>query len=124
MDNTQLRDICDKLRDNIFTKKKLNIFETMKNPICEYYKTFNNYNELKKKNELEDIEDLLKEGKKSLFCPYFYNIFKSRFEANLIIMTYNYILNPYIRKGLNIVEKNSIIILDEAHNICDNFLKL
>ena len=28
-------------------------------------------------------------------------------------------LNPYIRKKLDIVEQNSIIILDEAHNICN-----
>ena len=120
MDNTQLRYKCDKLRDNIFKKKTSNIFEKTKQ-ICEYYKTFNDYKDLKMKNEFEDIEDLLKEGKKGLFCPYFYNIFRTRFEANLTIMTYNYILNPYIRCGLNVVEKNSIIILDEAHNICDNF---
>ena len=27
-------------------------------------------------------------------------------------------LNPIIRNKLKIVEKNSIVILDEAHNIC------
>ena len=63
----------------------------------------------------------MKDGKDKKFCPYFYNIHRSKYEANLTIMTYNYILNPFIRKGLNIVEKNSIIILDEAHNICDIF---
>ena len=34
-------------------------------------------------------------------------------------MTYNYILDPKIRKKLNIFENNSIVILDEAHNICN-----
>ena len=35
-------------------------------------------------------------------------------------MTYNYILNPYVRDELDIFEENSIVILDEAHNICNN----
>jgi len=39
-------------------------------------------------------------------------------------MTYNYVLNPFIRKRLNIVEKNSIIILDEAHNVCSSLENL
>ena len=34
-------------------------------------------------------------------------------------MTYNYILNPKIRKKIKIFEENSIVILDEAHNICN-----
>lgn len=39
-------------------------------------------------------------------------------------MTYNYLLNPFIRKNLNkfqVFDKNSIVILDEAHNICNIF---
>ena len=39
-------------------------------------------------------------------------------------MSYNYILNPHIRNKLNLIEKNSIIILDEAHNICNVFENL
>ena len=35
-------------------------------------------------------------------------------------MTYNYILNPQIRNQLNLLEHDSIVILDEAHNICNN----
>ena len=34
-------------------------------------------------------------------------------------MTYNYLLDPRIRKRINIFENNSIVILDEAHNICN-----
>ena len=40
-------------------------------------------------------------------------------------MSYNYILNPIIRKRLNkAIHENSIIILDEAHNICNVFENL
>ena len=70
-------------------------------------------------NELEDIEDLLKKGKTNKFCPYFYNMNKTKKCANLTIMTYNYILNPFIRKRLKIIKSNSIVLLDEAHNICN-----
>ena len=70
-------------------------------------------------NNIEDIEDLFKEGREKVFCPYFYNISKTKNCANLTFMTYNYILDPKIRKKLNIFENNSIVILDEAHNICN-----
>ena len=35
-------------------------------------------------------------------------------------MTYNYILDPQIRNQLNLLEHDSSVILDEAHNICNN----
>ena len=59
-----------------------------------------------------------------MFCPYYYNINKTKEYADLTIMSYNYILNPFIRSKLNIIEKNAIIILDEAHNICSIFESL
>ena len=112
--NNTLNQIKDeKLFQKIIKEKKI--------PICEYYKEEDCYDNISDKyNKLNDIEDLLKEGKNKIFCPYFYNIFKTRKTANLTIMTYNYILNPQIRNQLNILEKNSIVILDEAHNICNN----
>ena len=109
MDNTMISDICESLRINEYNKKL---------PICDYYKSEEKYNNFNNNNNLEDIEDLLKEGEKKLFCPYFYNIFKTQKTANLTIMTYNYILNPEILGKLDILNKNSIVILDESHNIC------
>ena len=99
-------------------KKKMKEEENQDLEICRYYieeEKFdvNNY------NDIEDIEDLLKEGQKKIFCPYFYNIFKTKNFANLAFMTYNYLLDPKIRKKLDIFENNSIVILDEAHNICN-----
>ena len=133
MNHTQLNDICEELKKNKFLKYKPKEENKYKEiieqsvsslPICEYYKTKDSYNNFYENNDIEDIEDLLKEGKKEKFCPYFYNVFKTETCATLTIMTYNYILNPYIRKKLNIIEQNSIIILDEAHNIRNNFENL
>ena len=135
MNHTQLNDICEEFKKNLFAKikpkeenkdkDKKGIEQSLSSlPICEYYKTKDSYNNFYQNNDIEDIEDLLKKGKKEKFCPYFYNVFKTEVCASLTIMTYNYILNPYIRKKLNIIEQNSIIILDEAHNICNNFENL
>ena len=89
-------------------------------PICEFYKGEDIYDNFFNYNKFEDIEDLLKFGTMNAFCPYFYNIYKTRKCANLTIMTYNYILDQKIIEKLDILEKNSIVILDEAHNISDN----
>ena len=134
--HSQLNDICDYLKKNLFSKNKPKETddENDKNKkeqtlpeekeICEYYKTKDSYHNYYENNSIEDIEDLLKKGKEEKFCPYFYNIFKTEKCATFTIMTYNYMLNPYIRKKLNVVAQNSIIILDEAHNICNNFENL
>ena len=87
---------------------------------CKYYKDPENYNYYKY-NNLEDIEDLFLEGKKLEFCPYYYNLKKTHLYANLTFMPYNYILDPYIRDKLNVIKNNAIIVLDEAHNICNAF---
>ena len=104
-DSSQLIEMCKTLRNE---------------KLCEFYGNknydFNNY------NNLEDIEDLFKNAKKNKFCPYFYNINKSESFANITFLSYNYILNPFIRKKLGkAIKNNSIIILDEAHNISNIF---
>ena len=43
---------------------------------------------------------------------------KNRVEfADLILMPYNYLIDPKIRENFKIDYANSVIILDEAHNI-------
>ena len=108
LDPSLLKEKCDKVRKS---KKNGNI------PRCPYYSENYDYY-YKKYDNLENIEDLFKDGKKELFCPYFYNINKTKNYANLTFMSYNYILNPFIRSKLNIINNNAIVILDEAHNIC------
>ena len=103
-----LKEKCDKVRKS---NKNEDILK------CPYYSENYDYY-YKKYDKLEDIEDLFKDGKNEEFCPYFYNINKTKDYANLTLMSYNYILNPFIRSKLNIINNNAIVILDEAHNIC------
>ena len=116
---------CPEISDENRNKYKISKLNELcesrrKNNKCKYYKEPEKY-DYSKYNNLEDIEDLFKEGKKSEFCPYYYNLNKTHLYANLTFMSYNYILNPFIRERLNVINKNSIIILDEAHNICNVF---
>lgn len=64
-----------------------------------------------------DIEDLLSFGSKRQACPYYMAKAKAEFNTSLIFMPYNYVLNPDIRKTLNINLNNAVIIFDEGHNI-------
>ena len=67
-------------------------------------------------NEIMDIEDLHKLGKKHNFCPYYMSreLYQS---ADIIFLPYNYLLDHKIRSSLDIDFNGSIIIFDEAHNV-------
>uniref|UniRef100_A0A182WI58 Regulator of telomere elongation helicase 1 homolog n=1 Tax=Anopheles minimus TaxID=112268 RepID=A0A182WI58_9DIPT len=63
-----------------------------------------------------DIEDLVKVGRKTKACPYYLS--KELIEqADIIFMPYNYLLDPKARKSNGLKLQNSVIILDEAHNV-------
>ena len=67
-------------------------------------------------NEIMDIEDLHKLGKKHHFCPYYMS--RELYQAaDVIFLPYNYLLDHKIRGSLDIDFKGSIIIFDEAHNV-------
>ena len=38
-------------------------------------------------------------------------------KVDVLLVPYNYVLSPYIRKLVKLDVKNSIIVFDEAHNI-------
>ena len=73
-------------------------------------------------NHILDIEDLTKLGKEQLFCPYFHSIDSCK-DSDIVFMPYNYLVDSKIRPPSLKIE-NSIIIIDEAHNIesvcCDS----
>lgn len=63
-----------------------------------------------------DIEDLVTFGRKTKCCPYFLS--KELIDdADIIFMPYNYLLDPKARKANNVSLSNTIVILDEAHNV-------
>ena len=49
-------------------------------------------------------------------CPYYLSRAIQQ-HAELTFAPYNYILDPNIRKAMNISLKNAVVILDEAHNV-------
>lgn len=63
-----------------------------------------------------DIEDLHKIAMEHKICPYYMN--KERAQgADLILMSYNYMLYESMRPNNTLNYENSIIIFDEAHNV-------
>uniref|UniRef100_A0A0K0EHR3 DNA 5'-3' helicase n=1 Tax=Strongyloides stercoralis TaxID=6248 RepID=A0A0K0EHR3_STRER len=64
-----------------------------------------------------DIEELVEYGERYRVCPHFAASTFLRMDANIIFCPFNYIIDPIIRDTANIELKDSIIILDEAHNI-------
>ena len=66
--------------------------------------------------QISDIEDLIQFGEYNTVCPYYLSRELEK-EADLVFMPYNYLVDPTIRKSLNMDLKNSIVLLDEGHNV-------
>ena len=83
---------------------------------CPYYKKDDDFiNDIP---EYLDIEDLKLEAENKYFCPLYY--LRQKIEiADIIFMSYNYIFNDIFRYIMKIgpLLEDSIIIVDEAHNI-------
>ncbi|CAK9810667.1 Regulator of telomere elongation helicase 1 homolog [Anthophora quadrimaculata] len=89
----------------------------VKSRTCFYY----NNVEIRKddpffKNEVLDIEDLIKAGQKYKCCPYFLSR-ELKQNADITFMPYNYLLDAKARRSQGIDLQNNIIFLDEAHNV-------
>ena len=85
---------------------------------CRYFKGKNSQNITWGAYDNKTIEELREIAKKAKFCPFFFERDKS-IHSDLIFLPYNYIFDPSIKKRMNIQMKNSILIVDEAHNIQD-----
>jgi len=67
---------------------------------------------------VSDIEDLVSLGREKEVCPYFAMREVAALEqAQLILLPYNYLVDPAVRQSLDINWSNSVIIFDEGHNI-------
>lgn len=49
-------------------------------------------------------------------CPYFMTRELQK-TVDIVFAPYNYLIDPWFRKGLGVEWKNSILIFDEAHNL-------
>ena len=65
---------------------------------------------------LDDIEDLYHVGLRHRVCPYYLQKTRAA-TADVVLMPYNYLIDAKTRESFQIRFENSIIILDEAHNI-------
>eukprot|EP01083_Nonionella_stella_P198039 727513_1 len=87
---------------------------------CGYYNGLDAFsaNNSTLDSEVMDIEDLVKVGREHTMCPYYYSQ-KNAADADLVFMPYNYLVDPKIRRTLDVNLNNAIIIFDEAHNLED-----
>jgi len=112
--NPKIKDLSDR---NDKCKKALDLRD------CRYYRNRMYIEKFKDSDEFKpgkvfDIEDMVNVGEKRGLCPYFgsHGLMEN---ANVLFCPYNYILDPVIRKQMSLDIKNSIVIIDEAHNVED-----
>ncbi|KAH7479926.1 Fanconi anemia group J protein [Phytophthora ramorum] len=86
---------------------------------CSYFRKRKKVNDLRRNvPPVWDIEDLVQLAQKHRECAYFHAR-EALDHANIVFAPYNYLLDPTIRDAVGITLKDSIIILDEAHNVED-----
>ena len=86
---------------------------------CQFYRNIDFYAEKNFGNV--DIEDIMKQGKAKKFCPFYAERTKVKMaNCDLVFMPYNYIFLKEIRESLYINLKDSILVIDEAHNVISN----
>ena len=69
-------------------------------------------------SDIQDIEDLVRDGLKLSGCPY--HASRIRHEgADIVFAPYNYLVDMDIRKALKLDLNGATVIIDEAHNLGD-----
>ncbi|XP_060833332.1 Fanconi anemia group J protein homolog isoform X1 [Rhopalosiphum padi] len=91
---------------------------------CNYYDNggvkISTYGQLAKfgVSSVWDIEDIVHLGITKHSCPYYGTRLLLK-TAEIVFCPYNYIIDPVIRRTMNLKLKGHVIIVDEAHNIED-----
>ncbi|KAI9252292.1 helicase C-terminal domain-containing protein [Phascolomyces articulosus] len=68
--------------------------------------------------KVRDIEDLVQVGEQMGICPYYGSRYALR-PAQLVVLPYQHLLHASTRDSLGISLKNSVVIIDEAHNLIE-----
>ncbi|KAL0235850.1 hypothetical protein GEMRC1_002432 [Eukaryota sp. GEM-RC1] len=79
---------------------------------------YSQVSECTRKFTTSDIEDFMGFCVNACICPYLYSKDLAK-TADIVLMPYNYLLSSASRKALGFSLNNSIVILDEAHNIAE-----
>lgn len=72
---------------------------------------------------VRDIEDLVEMGKDMHTCPYYAARTSAR-QAQLVTMPYNLLLQKTAREALGISLADSVVLIDESHNLIDTVLSV
>jgi len=72
---------------------------------------------------IHDIEELVTQGKKLTGCPY-YAARSAVPLCQLVVLPYNTLLHAGTRKAVGLNVKNSVVIIDEAHNLLDTITNI
>ena len=103
------------LKSNDMSSECRRMMETHKCPFKMEGKIPNEFRSGGSKEKF-DIEDMLEYGRKHFRCPYHMSLVILS-KADLVFCPYNYIIDPMIKGMLELSLVNSILIVDEAHNI-------
>ncbi|KAI8330795.1 putative ATP-dependent RNA helicase DDX11 [Choanephora cucurbitarum] len=95
---------------------------------CQYLPSWDNtakWNEFRDHAlaRVRDIEDLVDVGEKLSTCPY-YGSRNAAKSARLIVLPYQHLLHASTRESMNISLDNSVVIIDEAHNLMETMTSL
>ncbi|XP_065192679.1 uncharacterized protein LOC135823764 isoform X2 [Sycon ciliatum] len=103
-----------------------NTSEPQKDGDCRFYRNIHKINSFENiallgLDHAWDIEELvtLAKQKKTRACPYF-GARELAKGAQIIFCPYNYLIDPLIRKQMDIELRGNVVVLDEAHNIEDS----
>ena len=106
--------------NNLINEKCIELQKSGKSETkCQMYKK-SSMNELKEEvlADVLDIEDINKLGKGFKACPY-YSTRLAIPEAEIVIIPYNILLHSSTRESFGICLKDSVVIVDESHNLIE-----
>ncbi|KAA0156643.1 hypothetical protein FNF29_00754 [Cafeteria roenbergensis] len=67
---------------------------------------------------LLDVDELAEMGRSKGVCPYFAGRDGAgQLESELVLVPYNYLVDPEVRRSLSIDWEDAIVVVDEAHNL-------
>ena len=92
--------------------------EMLKERSCSYFNGVQHMINSDVSWQVLDVEDLCVIGKKRKACPYFVSQ-KWAQTADVVFCPYNYLIDPVIRRSMQINLDGAVVIFDEAHNIED-----
>jgi regulator of telomere elongation helicase 1 len=83
---------------------------------CSHFIEFDQAPPEAKVTAVMDIEDLVAHGTETKMCPYYLSR-ANLDEAEIIVLPYNYLVDPDTRRSQRVSLTRNIVIIDEAHNM-------